>query len=68
MTYAFPAFEFAEDTQLLKLQRLQNNVVCITGKFPSCTLVRELHMAFQGPSIYDYVTKLCRYQAGRTKS
>jgi hypothetical protein len=53
ITYACPALEFAADTYLLKLQRLQNKVPCTTGKFPGCTPVRELHMAFQLQYIYD---------------
>jgi hypothetical protein len=63
MTYTFPAWGFAADTHLLKLQRLQNWVLRNTGKFLKCTPVRELHMAFQVPYIYDYITKLCRQQA-----
>jgi hypothetical protein len=47
MTYASPAWEFVADTHLMKLQRLQNKVLRITGKFPRRTPVRELHMAFQ---------------------
>jgi hypothetical protein len=54
MTYACPAWN---------LQRLQNKVLCTIGKFPRCTPVRELHMAFQVPYVYDYITKLCRQQA-----
>jgi hypothetical protein len=37
MTYACPAWEFAHDTFLLKLQRLQNKVRYTTGKFPRRT-------------------------------
>jgi hypothetical protein len=48
---------------LSKLQRLQNKFLGTTGKFPRCTLARELHMALQVPYVYDYVTKLCRKQA-----
>jgi hypothetical protein len=33
MTYACPAWEFAADNHLLKLQRLQNKVFCIIGNF-----------------------------------
>jgi hypothetical protein len=67
-TYACPAWEFAEDAHLLKLQRLQNKVLRISGKFPRCTPVRELHMAFQVPYIYDYVKKLCRQQTEVTQN
>jgi hypothetical protein len=63
MTYASPAWEFAANTHLLKLQRLQNKVLRTTGKFPRCTPVRELHKAFNIPYIYDYIIKLCRQQA-----
>jgi hypothetical protein len=63
MTYASPAWEFAANTHLLKLQRLQNNVLRTIGNFPRCTPVRELHKAFNIPYIYDYITELCRQQA-----
>jgi hypothetical protein len=63
MTYAFPARELLADTHLFKLQRLQNKVLLTIGKFPRPTPVRELHMAFQVPCIYDHITKLCRQQA-----
>jgi hypothetical protein len=63
MTYACPAWEFSADTHLLKLERLQNNVLRTIGKFPRCTPVCELHMAFQVPCIYDYITEFCRQQA-----
>jgi hypothetical protein len=46
MTYACPAWEFAADTYLLKLQRLQNKVLRTIGHFPRRTPVRELHVAF----------------------
>jgi hypothetical protein len=38
-TYASPAWEFAADTHLLKLQRLQNKVLCTIGNFPRRTPV-----------------------------
>jgi hypothetical protein len=68
MIYASPAWEFAANTHLLKLQRLQNKVLHTIGNFPRCTPVRVLHKAFNIPYIYDYITKLCRQQAGHTKS
>jgi hypothetical protein len=58
MTYACPAWEFAADNHLLKLQRLQNNVLRTIGNFPRCTPVRDLHMAFKLSYVYDYITKL----------
>jgi hypothetical protein len=33
------------------------------GKFPKYTPVRDLHMAFQVPYIYNYIKNLCRQQA-----
>jgi hypothetical protein len=63
MTYACPAWEFVADTRLIKLQRLQNKVLRTSGNFPRRTLVREMHMAFHLPYVYDCMTKLCRQQA-----
>jgi hypothetical protein len=63
MTYACPAWEFAAETHLLKLQRLQNKVLRTIGNFPRHTSVRDMHVTFQFPCIYDYITKLCRRQA-----
>jgi hypothetical protein len=51
------------DTYLLKLQRIQNEVLCTIGNIPRCTLARDLHTAFKLPYVYDYVTKLCRNKA-----
>jgi hypothetical protein len=50
-------------TYLLKLQRLQNEVFRTTGNLPRYTLVRDMHVAFQIPYVYDYIKKLCRRQA-----
>jgi hypothetical protein len=47
----------------MKLQRLQNQVLRTIGIFPRSTPVRDLHMAFEIPFVYDYITKLCRQQA-----
>jgi hypothetical protein len=63
MTYACPAWEFAAETYLLKLQCLQNKVLRTNGNLPSSTLVRDMHVAFQIPYVYDYITNLCRRQA-----
>jgi hypothetical protein len=62
LTYACPAWEFAADSYLLKLQRLQNKVLRTTGNLPRRTPTRDLHMAFKIPYLYDFVTKLCREQ------
>jgi hypothetical protein len=50
MTYASPAWEFAANTHLLKLQRLQNKVLRTIGNFARRTPVRELHKAFNIPT------------------
>jgi hypothetical protein len=63
MTYACPALEFAADNHLMKLQRLQNKVLSTIVIIPRSTPVRDLHMAFKLPHIYDYITKLCKQQA-----
>jgi hypothetical protein len=63
MTYACPAWEFAAETHLLKLEHLQNKVLRTIGKLPRRTPVRDLHIAFQIPYVYDYITKTCRQQA-----
>jgi hypothetical protein len=63
MTYAWPAWEFAADSHLLKLQGLQNKVLCMIGNFPRRTPVRDLHISFELPYMYDYTPKLCRQQA-----
>jgi hypothetical protein len=57
------AWEFAAHTYLLKLQRLQNNVLRTTGNFPRCTPVRDLHVTFEIPYVYDFITKLYSKQA-----
>jgi hypothetical protein len=63
MTYACPTWEFAADAYLMKLQRLQNRVLRAIAKLDWRTPVRDLHLAFKIPYVYDYITKLCRRQA-----
>jgi hypothetical protein len=63
MTYDSPTWEFAADTHLMKLQRLQNRVLRTIGNLDRSTPVRDLHFAFKIPYVYDYITKLCRRQA-----
>jgi hypothetical protein len=64
MTFACPAWELAADTTyLLKLQGLLNKLVHTIGNFLSCTLVCDLHMAFNLSYVDDYITGLCRQQA-----
>jgi hypothetical protein len=63
MTYVCPAWEFAAETHLLKLQRLQNKVLRTIGNLPRRTPVRDFHVAFQIPYVYDYIIKICRQQA-----
>jgi hypothetical protein len=54
MTYASPAWEFAADTHLMKLQRLQIKDLRTIGNFPRRTPVRDLHIGFKIPYVYDY--------------
>jgi hypothetical protein len=63
MTYACPAWEFAAECHLLKLQRLQNKVLRTIVNFPRRTSVRDMHKAFHIPYVYNYMTKSCRQQA-----
>jgi hypothetical protein len=46
MTNACPAWEFAAESHLLKLQRLQNKVLRTIGNFPRRTPVHDMHEAF----------------------
>jgi hypothetical protein len=55
-------WELAADTHLIKLHRLQNKVLCTTGKFPRCTTVCDLHKDFHLPYVHDYIIKLYRRQ------
>jgi hypothetical protein len=68
MTYACPAWEFAADTYLLELQRLQNKFLSTTENFSRFTPVRDLHTAFNLPYSYDYILKLCTQQATVTQN
>jgi hypothetical protein len=63
MTYACPDWEYETDVHHLKVQRQQNRVFHATGNVKMCTSVRELHVAFKTPYVYDYKIKLCRTQA-----
>jgi hypothetical protein len=63
MTYACPAWEFAAECHLFKLQRPQNKVLRPIGNFPKRTSVRDMHTAFHMPYVYDYKTKSCTQQA-----
>jgi hypothetical protein len=47
----------------MKLRRLQNKVLRTIGKFPRDTPIRDMHISFQIPYVYHYITKLCRQQA-----
>jgi hypothetical protein len=49
MTYAYLTWEFAADTHLMKLQRLQNRVLRALGKLDRRTPVRNMHLAFKIP-------------------
>jgi hypothetical protein len=60
MVYACPTWEYAADGHLLKLQRLQTQVLRAVGNLDRRTPVRELHVAFNIHYVYNYVTKLCK--------
>jgi hypothetical protein len=47
----------------MKLQRLQNKFLCTIGKFPRNDPIRDMHIFFKIPYVYDYITKLCWQQA-----
>jgi len=49
MTYACPICEFAEDSHLLKLQSLQNKVLCTIGNLSKRTPTNDLRLAFKTP-------------------
>jgi hypothetical protein len=61
--YACPAWEFAADTYLIKLQLLQNKLLRTASKFPKSTPIRDMHMAFRIPHMDYYIIKLCRQQS-----
>jgi hypothetical protein len=63
MIYACSTWEFAADTHLMKLQRLQKRVLHTISNIDRCTPVRDLPLAFKIPYFYDYTTQLCRRQA-----
>jgi hypothetical protein len=56
-------WDFAADSHLLKLQRLQSRVLLTTGGLPRCTPACALYRIFQIPYVYDYIAKICRKQA-----
>jgi hypothetical protein len=63
MSYVCPAWESAADTHFMKLQRLQNKILRVTGGFPRRTPTHHMHMALQIPYVYGFITKTCRKQA-----
>jgi hypothetical protein len=65
ITYARPAWKFAAVSHLVKLQRLQNKILRTIGNLPGRTPVRDLHMAFKIPYVYDYITN---YAGNKQKS
>jgi hypothetical protein len=63
MTHACPTWEFAANTLQMKLQRLQYRVLRAISNLDRRTPVRDLHLAFNIPYVFDFITKLCRRQA-----
>jgi hypothetical protein len=48
---------------LIREDALQRRIHRAIGNLDRCTPVRELHVAFRIPYVYDYMTKLCMTQA-----
>jgi hypothetical protein len=57
MIYDCPAWEIVEDTNLMKLQRLQNGDFCTIHNFPRRASVRDMHVDFKLPYAYDHIKK-----------
>jgi hypothetical protein len=55
MTNACPTWEYATRFHLLKLQHLQTTVLRAIGNLCRRTPVRELHVDFKIPYVYDYI-------------
>jgi hypothetical protein len=55
MTCDCPAWQFAADTKILRLQRLQNKVPRTVGNFSWLTSFPEVHVAFNIPYVYDFI-------------
>jgi hypothetical protein len=47
----------------MKLKRPQNKIPRTNGKLSRNTPIRDMHISFQIPYVYDYIIKLCRKQA-----
>jgi hypothetical protein len=62
LTYSCPAWEFAADRYLSKLQRLQTKDLRTTCNLPRRIPTRDLHMAFKILYLYDFATKIRREQ------
>jgi hypothetical protein len=63
VAHACPAWEFAAECHLLKVQRLQTKDLRTIGNFSKRTSVRDMHTAFHIPYVYDCIRKSCRQQA-----
>jgi len=68
MTYTCPAWEWAADSHLLKLQRLQNKVLRTTGNFSRHSPRRDLHLAFKIRYVYDCHKNMQEAGRSHTKS
>jgi hypothetical protein len=53
MTYACLTCKHVADAHLLKLQRLQNRVLCSIGDLER----REMHVAYKIPYVYNWGTR-----------
>jgi hypothetical protein len=53
-TNACPTWKYAVEDHFFILQRLQNRVLRAIGNLDRGTPVREFHVAFKIPYVYDY--------------
>jgi hypothetical protein len=65
ITYGCFCCEFAAEARLLKLQQLQNKILCTMDNYHRSASVRDMHAALHSPYVYDYITN---YEGNRHKS
>jgi hypothetical protein len=63
MVETYFTLKYVVDTHLLKLQCLQNRVLCAVSNLDRRILVRKLCVALKIHCAFYYITKLCRKQA-----
>jgi hypothetical protein len=63
ITYSYLSWELVANTYVLKLQRLRNYRFSALSVIFQGARRSAMHTAFNLPSVYDYITKLCSQQA-----